>query len=274
MLCHSGLMVGNCAVFFHWSACKEGGLSMGSIAEWFTLVVALGALVAAVVAGTYAKRAADSAHTQARVAATALKIDARAREETQARLVYSRVKNYLHYPTGKTLVQGDGHEDRTAWDPDGVTRWLNGKDPAGRPSRGRLTTRETVLVTVEVQNRSAEIITDVYIYLVNPHLDGLGDREAKSVEVLAFAALFQTSAAEYSLSIPLPEGTVVDPRDPRPQELGSGWIPVVEFRDSSGVWWARRGPARIRKVVRSADELPGRDTVTKLYPEPENEIPS
>lgn len=266
-------MVGNCAVFFHWSACEKGGLSMGSLAEWLTFFVTLGALVAAVFAGRYAKRAADSASVQAEAATTALKIDVRTREEAQARLVYSLVKRYLHYPVGKVIVQGDGHENRTAWDHEGLTPWLNGQDLAGQPKLGRRTTRETVLVTIEVQNRSAEIVTDVFIYMVNSHLQQSAGLEAKSVAGLAFPVLFPYTSEDYTITIPLPEGSIVDPKDPRPEDLASGWIPVIEFRDSSGIWWARRGSARIRKVIRAADELPGRDALTHLYPEPEIELP-
>lgn len=264
------MVTGNCAVFFLWSACTDEGLSIGSFAELLTVIVTFLALLAAAYAGYQAKIAANSARDQAKAAVAALNLDISTRERAQARLVYSEQRSLeeLRMPRAFTELElklADytlDDEALSTFQP--IEMW-------GEPDRVRHLEHDAVIATVTVHNDSAEMISRVYLYFENVGSDETTQprMQVRSVETVVATSLSPGRQASGRIMIalpgPWPEGILVD-------EVLPGWIPVIEFRDASGVWWLRRGADRIRKVNRHPDEMPRRSSgPTPLLPEVEIE---
>lgn len=255
-------MTGNCAVFLLWSACNDGGLPIGSIAELLTVVITTLALIAAAYAGYQAKIAASSARKQAEAAATALKHsaaaaesaaaqaaaatkafeeDAKVREEAQARLVFSELGEPSYVVKGNRYTY-DVFESRhrTVWDDAMLSPWQE-RDQTSQPVRNRITTANGVRMPVFVTNLSTEIISPVRLYFVDP---STGRRTTPG----SFDEILRPKHEKltYGVVIALPDGVNIM-REPPAKHFAS-WVPVLEFRDSSGVWWRRMSSEPVVKL--------------------------
>lgn len=260
-LCHADHVTGNCAVFFLWSACAEGGLTLGSLPEWLTFGVTVGALLAAIGAGV-------AAHRQSRAASSTLELDVMARRQAQARLVYSTQEE----PSAKRLPNAYDEEQlndpKFGWDAEvlGPLQWIQ---MGGPRFFGRPLTQNVVHASATVHNGSTEMISRVVLYFENDMAAESSDLNAltRSVEVSVARALAPGEKASGTVMIPLGEG-VEWPAGHSSADLIKGWVQVIEFRDASGVWWLRREAERIRRVRRHPDELPRQSAdPTPLYPD-------
>ncbi len=263
-------MTGNCAVFLLWSECTAGGISIGSFAELLTVLVTTLALIAAAYAGYQAKIAATSARIQAKAAIAALNLDISTRERAQARLVYAEQTTAAEFRMPKVFRKLDFDLATFTWDVEAFSSYR----PTiiwGEPSQARHLEHDSVIADVTVHNDSAEMISRVYLYFENMEADEKYDSRmhVRSVETAIATALSPGEAVGGRIMIPLPGPW---PDGFSAAEAISGWVPVIEFRDASGVWWLRRGADRIRKIARHPDELPRRKPgPTPLLPEPEIE---
>lgn len=259
-LCHAVQMTGDCAVFFLWSACKAGGFTLGSVAEWATFAVALAALGAAIVAGR-------AAHAQSAAATATLRLDIVARQQAQARLVYSTQGNPEELRMPRSFTEKQLEQPDFAWDLEALSE-LTLTPVLGQRKLVRLLERHAVLANVTVHNDSAEMISRVYLYFENTQSRESADPHfpARSAEIAIARALEPGGKAKGKVMLPLAPGEDW-PTDHTAAEIISGWVQVIEFRDASGNWWLRREAEPIRRVRRHPDELPRRSALpTPLYP--------
>lgn len=237
-----------CTFWFFWSACVKDGLTFGSLGEWFTVLVAIAALLTAIHAGKQARRSADSSHK-------ALLADIKVREEAQARLVYSDSPAIKPVERGRTLWEPEGSsaDSKTTWPTELLSTRTRGRDKSLNDGWFRKTTGDAIRASVTVRNLSPEIITDVYLFFVNPHLDG--SVESISAQKHISEIIKPQGEATHTIVIPYLSSRALHEEDAA-SDFMLGWDRVIEFRDSSGVWWRRLGVEPIQKLKRESRRPP------------------
>ncbi|MBZ4488087.1 hypothetical protein LQ938_11565 [Microbacterium sp. cx-55] len=102
-------------------------------------------------------------------------------------------------------------------------------------------------IGIEVQNGSDEIVGPITMALFDSHAN------THSVYDYRYTAILPGQAHKFEIIVEVPRG--YDTRLPA-EEIMKGLQPVIEFRDSSGQWWSRRGLDPIQRLARGTHETP------------------
>ena len=204
-----------------WWASISDNLTLGSIAEWVTAIIALIAAIAAVRALKFSRRAnvhaqaaATAAEQSSELTAKAYRDDVRVRDEAQARLVYTTLDG------GQPVIL-EGTEVRQPRHPDVPLVVLPGMLTEGQEGMPYSLLREsTRTVVLAVHNRSSEIISSIWASL----LDRSNKCELKSATGLI--VLLPGGSQEVEFMVPFDDVR---------------YVPDVSFRDAAGKYWMRRG---------------------------------
>lgn len=217
-------MTASCAIWWPSANCPPL-LTMGSLPEWLMWLVTTLALAAASYAAFQAKRSSDSAKQQTEVALTAFYEDARSRAEATATKVYALLSESGMFRAGTPVLVFPRDKHWVAHDP------------------GLINPDETFAVDVlrvcfDVQNDSDEVIL---------------------LESFQLAYQDDSRSAQRVHSHPIRPGKrlalEVDIEWPGDMSFDSevavallGIVPFIEFRDSAGRLWSRRGFEPIKRL--------------------------
>ena len=180
----------------------------------------------------HSEAAVQSARDQAVSAQRAFEADAKVREEAQARLVYSTLRTGQWIPRGHPADGGD-------------TSVVYSQGYLSNPTRDAVgnmvqDTRELGLqLIVTVHNNSSEILGGFTVAAVNIH-NGESSEQGDWVD-----AVPPKDRVERTIVIPAPG---IDSKKTAPDAAAAGWVASIQYRDSSGIWWSRRGSDPIVKI--------------------------
>lgn len=201
----------------------------------------------------HSEAAAESARGQAELARLAFSEDARVREEFQARLVYSEPPTHRPFEKGRVFWEDHPLKVDTSWDTAQFTEWADGEQ-FGVQKRFRKLATDVVLATVTVINKSPEIIAQVRLYFVNPHIRDRGV-DCITVQPSMSDVIAPGGRDSHTISIPFISSRELH-EDDAVADFMNSWERVIEFRDSSGLWWRRQGVEPIVKLRRVGNQPP------------------
>lgn len=198
-----------------------GDLSLGSLAEWVTAVIALVAAVAAVVAlilsgkaNGHARNAAAAAVESSKLTDKAYRDDVRVRDEAQARLVYSTLDaGHSVILAGTELPEPLVSGAELVPLPDMVYVHGNGQG-------ARYVSENARTVVVGVHNRSMEIISSIRVALFN------ASDKREIGHAPGWIVLLPNESRKLEFLVPFGD---------------TYYLPDIAFRDSTGKYWSRRG---------------------------------
>lgn len=283
-------MTAECALWVFQTGCFGGELATGSLPEWMTAIVTVLALAAAVYAGIAATSAAKSAREQSIAAASALVSAQEQASSAAAAVLYARdqaqaaMDSVKHSESAAASARDQAVAAQNAFEADAKVR----EEAQARQVYSTLMARQWLEPGVPIDGGDISVVYDVG-YLSNPQMDVSGRvlQETKRYGLQLFVTVFNQSSEIIgavaiqaghaygnrqsvqgvyeqpiepggtfgcTLVVPMDEG--FDPDGTTPDEQALGWVATIEYRDSVGVWWSRRGSSYIVKLDRGPDELP------------------
>ena len=196
---------------------------VGNLAEWVAASAAVLAVVAAAASAFLSARAVTLSRGLYKATAAAYQADLIEREQAQARFVYSITSDVRWIEAGRIMR---GRE------PLGRSEHFQGKFKEPLNSGERVLHESSVLATITVYNRSAEVMGPFHLTLYDKH----------GGEILGHPIFDMV------------DGPLIPPGESRRYEIeapdSGGGAPRADLRfcDSSGRWWRRRENHPIERV--------------------------